>query len=133
MDRSHPQRRNWTIGQASGPWNTPPLYFSTPYDLSHRAKTSNSRLSAYSGTHSGSIEGIAELKNPNQAFWRENHQDEKPPFLSEVVFNKEGDKISVSAKNTEYYGGAGIHFDEGHLPVGAWPRKIPIRWFPITC
>ena len=71
------------------------------------------QMEAYSGTHSGSIEGIAELKNPNQAVWRENHQDENPPFLSEVVFNKEGDKISVSAKNTEYYGGAGIHFDEG--------------------
>ena len=71
------------------------------------------QMEAYSGTHMGSIEGIAELKNPNQAVWQENHQDEKPPFLSEVVFIKEGDKISVSAKNTEYYGGAGIHFDEG--------------------
>ena len=70
-------------------------------------------MEAYSGTHSGSIDGIAELKNPNQAVWREEHQDEKPPFVSEVIFRKEGDKISVSAKNTEYYGGAGISFDEG--------------------
>ncbi|NBS55393.1 hypothetical protein EBT23_07570, partial [bacterium] len=71
------------------------------------------QMEAYSGTHSGSIEGIAKLQSPNQAVWREEHRDIKPPFVSEVVFTKQGDQISVSAKNTQYYGGAGISFDEG--------------------
>ena len=84
-------------------------------------------MEAFSGTHSGSIEGIAKLQNPNQAVWREEHQDEKPPFVSEVIFKKEGDKISVSAKNTQFYGGAGISFDEvTYLRGPAKPDPYPL-------
>lgn len=70
-------------------------------------------MQAYSGTHSGSIEGTAKLKSPHEAVWREEHSEEKLPFISEVIFKKEADKLSVSAKNTQCYGGAGISFDEG--------------------
>ena len=99
----------------AGPWtmehSSPVFQYSIRFEpQGHDLKF---QMEAYSGTHSGSIEGTAKLQNPNQAVWREEHQDQKPPFISEVVFNKEGEKITVSAKNTEYYGGAGIHFDEG--------------------
>lgn len=75
-------------------------------------------LDASSGAHSGTIEGVAQVKKPNQAVWEEMHQDATPPYTSKLTFTKKGDTLTVSAQNTETYGGAGISFDEGTYQRG---------------
>lgn len=83
-------------------------------------------LEAYSGTHSGSIEGTLQVDG-TRATWQEEHAKEDPPFTSRLTFTRQGDRIHVAAENTEYYGGVGICFDDRTFFQGpARPMDYPL-------
>jgi hypothetical protein len=83
-------------------------------------------MEAFSGTHSGSIEGTLRVDG-TRANWQEEHAKEDPPFTSRLTFTHKGDRIHVAAENTEYYGGAGISFDDRTFFQGpARPMEYPL-------
>lgn len=83
-------------------------------------------LEAWSGAHSGSIEGILKVED-TRATWQEEHAGENPPFTSRLVLTRAGDEIHVAAENTDYYGGAGIVFDDLTFHRGpARPMEYPL-------
>jgi len=115
--------RDW-IGHWSGPsWPGVQAY---SLQIEARGKDLHFNLEAFSGTHSGSIEGILKVEGP-RASWQEEHAQEDPPFTSRLAFTRQGDQIHVAAENTEYYGGAGISFDDLTFIRGpARPMEYPL-------
>jgi len=83
-------------------------------------------MKAYSGSHSGAIEGLASW-NTNRLIFTEMNRDSDPPTPVRVIFHQAGEKIRVFTTNTESYGGMGIVFHDRWYDRGPTkPKKNPL-------
>jgi len=79
-------------------------------------------MKAYSGAHTGGIEGLARWET-NRLVFTSMNEDSDPPAPVRVTFHQAGEKIRVFTTNTESYGGMGISFDRRIFHRGPAPEQ----------
>jgi len=83
-------------------------------------------MKAYSGAHTGGIEGLARWET-NRLVFTSMNEDSDPPAPVRVTFHQAGEKIRVFTTNTETYGGMGIEFHDRWYDRGTpKPKKHPL-------
>ena len=115
---------SWWIGdwtaEGSCPAEKYSIYFRPEKDAIHF------EMKAYSGSHTGGIEGLARW-DTNRLIFTEMNRDSDPPKPVRVTFHQAGEKIRVFTTNTESYGGMGIVFHDRWYERGPpKPQKHPL-------
>ena len=115
---------SWWIGdwtaEGSCPAEKYSIYFRPEKDAIHF------EMKAYSGSHTGGIEGLARW-DTNRLIFTEVNRDSDPPKPMQVTFHQAGEKIRVFTTNTESYGGMGIVFHDRWYERGPpKPQKHPL-------
>jgi hypothetical protein len=83
-------------------------------------------MKAYSGAHTGGMEGLAKWET-NRLVFTSMNEDSDPPAPVKVTFHQAGEKIRVFTTNTETYGGMGIEFHDRWYDRGPpKPKKDPL-------
>jgi len=83
-------------------------------------------MKAYSGAHTGGIEGLARWET-NRLVFTSMNEDSDPPAPMRVTFHQAGEKIRVFTTNTETFGGMGIEFHDRWYDRGTpKPKKHPL-------
>ena len=115
---------SWWIGdwtaEGSCPAEKYSIYFRPEKDAIHF------EMKAYSGSHTGGIEGLARW-DTNRLIFTEVNRDSDPPTPVRATFHQAGEKIRVFTTNTESYGGMGIVFHDRWYERGPpKPQKHPL-------
>ena len=115
---------SWWIGdwtaEGSCPAEKYSIYFRPEKDAIHF------EMKAYSGSHTGGIEGLARW-DTNRLIFTEVNRDSDPPKPMQVTFHQAGEKIRVFTTNTDSYGGMGIVFHDRWYERGPpKPHKHPL-------
>ena len=105
-DRSSP---SWWKGEWTGEGTCPAEEYSI--QLIPEKGSVRFEMKAYSGSHTGAIDGLARWET-NRLVFTSMNEDSDPPAPVRVTFHQVGEKIRVFTTNTESYGGMGIVFHD---------------------